>query len=93
MHYLFLHYMITHMLKVWRTITSFSCITFIPISCTFVQSLILSFQLDVQMTKGRKIRLAEPAFISRQDHKGRITCCEGLLARRKIKKETHFHYL
>lgn len=60
------------------------------ISCTSVQSLMLSFQLDVEMTKRRKIRLGEPAFISHQDHKGSIICCEGLLARFEIRKKLIF---
>lgn len=60
------------------------------ISCTFVQSLILSFQLDVEMTKRKKIRLGEPIFVSHQDHKGSIICCEGLLARLEIRKKLIF---
>lgn len=50
-----------------------------------MQSLILSSQLDVEMIKGRKISLGEPAFIFYQDHKGSIICFEGLLARCEIR--------
>lgn len=60
------------------------------LSCTFVQCFILSFQLGVEMTKRRKIRLREPAFISHQDRKGSSICCEGLLASFGIKKKLIF---
>lgn len=60
------------------------------LSCTFVLSFILSFQLDVEMTKRRKIRLREPVFISHQDHKGSIMCCEGLLAGFESRKKLIF---